>query len=484
VYDERYGCGANATSGKDLVMLDQLKSKLPLLLGLVYTGQFKRQLADTIAIIKPGGSDVWDRFHDAAEAKRFRSRYVLYHMLMSLRIDGAYEPTAELIERDLEKISAAGVSEGQMRDAFQSKLVNDAQFDDVVYEIASAAIFSQILDSGTCKLEHPLVGTAVNPDLTGEWQGIRTRVEVKRVDDMPPRYVPEALTIIESAEIPGGFNLHLNVPLISGTEAEFIKRMVEQLHEHRALQRGGQVRVGGFLFTMGRGYLNAADHQSPIRSIEFNDESEFRHVQSGVLSGTAISPTEQTLLAEAFPEPEGVQVFDNARVNSSARISSTKGERIYNDVKGKLRQSEAGAINIVVLGLSAPHYSERDFGDGLLGSSFVLAGRHAEAKGPTLLLSRTGLGPFTARANLAALSADTNERFRGLIDMIHAEIDQFEKVSGVLGIRLLSANPLALFRLNPNAATAAPANAGDLIMPAAVARSECGSPGNRPRTEG
>ena len=84
--------------------------------------------------------------------------------------------------------------------------MNDEQFDDVLYEIASAAIFSQLLDRETCKLEHPLAGSAVNPDLTGEWQGERTRIEVKRVNDMPPRREPNALSIVESAEIPGGFD--------------------------------------------------------------------------------------------------------------------------------------------------------------------------------------------------------------------------------------------------------------------------------------
>lgn len=458
-------------------MLDQLKLKLPLLSRLVYTGQFKRYLADAIAIFETGGAGAWERFHDAADAKIFRSRNLIYHMLMFLKIEGAYDPTAELIERDLEKIKAAGISEDQMRAAFSSKLVNDDQFDDVMYEVASAAMFSQILDPGTCKLEHPLVGSAVNPDLTGEWQGTRTRVEVKRVDDIPPRYVPEARTIIESAEIPGGFDVHLNVPLTSATEAEFIKRMVEQLHEHRTLKRGSQVKLGSFVFTMGRDHLSTTDHMSPIRNIGFDDEPEFRFVQPGVISGPSMSSTEQKLVDEVFPTLEGAKAFRNDQINPSARFKSTKGERVYNDLKGKLRQCEPGAINIVVLGLSAPHYKERDFADGLLGSSFVLARSATDIEGPELLLSRTGLGPFTAETDVAGLPAKTEEMFPGLIDMIRAEITQFEKVSGVLGLRLSSAYPLALFRSNPNAARPAPPNAGDFIIPGAAARSECRYPG-------
>src|SRR5690349_21268320 len=108
-------------------MLDHLKSKLPLLFRLVHAGQFKRQLAEAVAIFETAGTGGWDRFHDAADAGRLRSRSLLYHLLMGLRIEGAYDPTAELVERDLEKIKAAGISEGQMRDAFQSKLVNDVQ---------------------------------------------------------------------------------------------------------------------------------------------------------------------------------------------------------------------------------------------------------------------------------------------------------------------------------------------------------------------
>ena len=198
----------------------------------------------------------------------------------------------------------------------------------------------------------------------------------------------------------------------------------------------------------------------------------------GVLSGPSICSTEQTLLSEAFPKPEGVQVFDNSKVNPSARIKSTKGERIYNDLKGKLRQCEPGAINIVVLGLSAPHYNEQDFADGLLGTAFVLARRATGEEGPELLFSRTGLGPFPAEADVAALPAKTAEMFPGLIDMMRAEISQFARLSGVLGLRLSSAYPLALFRLNPKAATPVPAKAGDLITAVAAARSECKLPGN------
>ena len=459
-------------------MLDQLKLKVPLLFRLVRTGQFKKSLANAIAIFENDEPEAWDRFYDEADAKKIRSRFLLYYLFASLSIEGVYDPTAELIEHDLEKVKAAGITEDQMRGAFGSKLVNDEQFDDVQYEIASAAIFSQVLDAGSCKLEFPLVGSAVNPDLTGEWQGKRIRIEVKRIDDMPPRREPGVLSIVESAEIPGGYDVHLNVPLISESEAEFIKKMIETLHEYRTLKSGEKLEISGHEFTMGRHSLSTTDHMCPIRSIGFNDEPELRHVQPGVLSGPSVGSTEQVILDEAFPTPEGVQVFDNSRVNPAARIKSTKSGRIYQDVEKKLRQCEDGAINIVVLGLSAPHYSEQDFADGLIGSSLVLAKRATETEGPKLIKSRTGLGPFTAEADVDARSPEFQDKFPDLNEMTKTAISQFRKVSGVLGLRLSSAHPLALYGTNPNAAEPAPANAGEVILMKAMVRSACKLSGN------
>lgn len=453
-------------------MIERFKAKLPRLFRLVYTGQFKRGLADAIGIFESGEPDAWGRFHDYADKNKIRSRSLLYYLFLSLRIDGAYDPTAELIEQDLGNIRAAGVTEDEMRGAWFSKLVNDVQFDDVQYEIASAAIFSQLLDPGTCKLEEPLHGSAVNPDLTGAWRNKRIRIEVKRVDDMPPRREPNALSIVEEAEIPGGFDAQLNVPLILETEAKFIRRMIEQLYEHRTLQRGGTATVEGFRFTMGHPYLNTANHNSPLRSVSFNDEPEFRIVQPGVFSGPTISPTEQTMLDDAFPASGVVDGFANAHVNPAARLRSTKGERVYGDVKGKIRQCEEGAINIVILGLSAPHYDENDLTDGLLGSPFVLA-KLGPREGPEMLQSRTGLGPFTAAAAVDALPPATETRFPGLIEMIRTEISEFAKVSGVLGLRLSAVRPLAVFRPNPNAAVPAPADAGEIILSKATGRSAC-----------
>ena len=146
-------------------------------------------------------------------------------------------------------------------------------------------------------------------------------------------------------------------------------------------------------------------------------------------------------------------------------------------MKGKIRQCEDGAINIVVLGLSAPHFEENDLTDGLLGSPFILA-KIRSGEGPEALQSRTGLGPFTDAAQVDALPPETETRFPGLIEMIRAEMAGLAKVSGVLGLRLSAVRPLAVFRRNPNAAVPAPANAGEIILTKAMTRSACEMPGN------
>ena len=99
------------------MMIDQLNLKLPLLFRLAHTGQFRNSLADAIAIFESGEPNAWGRFHKEANGKGIRSGNLLYQLFMSLKIEGAYDPTAELIEQDLGVIKAAGITEDEMRRA-------------------------------------------------------------------------------------------------------------------------------------------------------------------------------------------------------------------------------------------------------------------------------------------------------------------------------------------------------------------------------
>ena len=118
------------------------------------------------------------------------------------------------------------------------------------------------------------------------------------------------------------------MPLIKETEAQFVKRMIEQLYEHRAIQRGGTVTVEGFLFTMGNPYLNTANHLSPLRSVSFNDKPVFQIRPAGGFLRSDDRATEKAMLDEAFPASGVIDVFANAQASTRRHASSPRRESV------------------------------------------------------------------------------------------------------------------------------------------------------------
>jgi len=159
--------------------------------------------------------------HEKRVQGEFGSGLLTYHLCAALGRDEWFNPLVPQIEADLAKLAAKARRFDELISAFRRKLLNDEEFDDVVYEIAAAAVFTDILDGGSISLEEPLdQSTKKNPDVTGTWGGRRTRAEVTVIhDDWPPRYSHEAQRVVESADVPGGYMATLNVPLTEKTDA-------------------------------------------------------------------------------------------------------------------------------------------------------------------------------------------------------------------------------------------------------------------------
>jgi hypothetical protein len=78
------------------------------------------------------------------------------------------------------------LSMDQLRSAYRAKLINNAQFMDVVYEIAVAGVASLYLDNSSLSLENPLPDSAKNPDVTGTRNGQRYRIETTVLHETIP----------------------------------------------------------------------------------------------------------------------------------------------------------------------------------------------------------------------------------------------------------------------------------------------------------
>lgn len=455
------------------VLLPELQRSLPRLMGVAASSTVIKDLEVAEACLT--AEDPHCAIVEAGEQRKFRSRWLTYHLCASLR-RGWYDPRASLIERDLERLVVQGIPPTELRKAFEAKLLNDGQFDDVEYEIAAMAIFAQVFDAGSCKLEEPLEGSAVNPDLTGQWGGKKARVEVMRIDDMPARYDPRAREIIEEADVPCGFFARVNFPLTSTTYSPAARRMIEALYEHRDLPRGESVTVENFEFVSGRGSLHCANARSPLSYVEFTELDE-RDVQGAVTTTPSITASERSTLEAEHPQPENVTVMD-ARTRPLSFKPTSLGERIYNAVNTKKRQCESGAINVVVLGLPTPMHSENSINDALLGSAVFrarLPGSGDEDGSPELYWTRTWIGPFTdvQSLNTGSLPVEEAARYADRLAMIRTEAEMFEKVSAVLGIRLDGVRPLAVLRPNPNASEQLPAGAVAQVEQLAQRRALC-----------
>jgi hypothetical protein len=423
-----------------------------------------------------GTADPVDCFHEMRRKGGFASGLMTYHLCAALGKDQWYDPLVPHIEADLAKLSTCVGMFNDLVSAFRRKLLNDKEFDDVVYEIAAAAVFGDILDGGRLSLEEPLDKyTNKNPDVTGAWGGRRTRAEVTVMhDDWPPRYSQEAQQVVESADVPGGYTATLNVPLTEKTGAGRIKSMIEKLFAAR-LTSERKVTVDGFEFSYWDNEFRSGSVKCPISYVEFHN-LDFRTVQGSACERSTVTDIEESDLEDRFPQPKGMVTTADLEKNPSAHCATPIGEKIYRTLERKmLKQCEPGAVNVIVLGQPMPP-NDKGVDDALFGSGVALVPLLETSGSMTretpAVYARTGLGPFT---DLSRLEPDQAAA-------LQSEVDRFKRVSAVLVLRLDGSYSLARVIRNPNADQ--PLSPQDCERLGQVALARAGRENSRPKTGG
>ncbi len=424
-------------------MQEELRRLYPTLMRLLGGSRIAADLDKAQVCFRE--ADPVECVHEKRLRGEFASGLLTYHLCAALGRDKWFDPLVPHIEADLAKLAASASRFDDLISAFRRKLLNDEEFDDVVYEIAAAAVFGDILDGGQISLEEPLdKSTKKNPDVTGAWGGRRTRAEVTVIhDDWPPRYSHEAQAVVESAAVPGGYTATLNVPLTEKTDAGRIKAMIEKLFAAR-LTTEKKVMVDGFEFSYRGNEFRSASVKCPISYIEFHD-LDFRNVQGTACERSTVTDIEEVDLAERFPKPMGMVTTADLEKNPAAHCATPIWEKIYRTLERKmLKQCEKGAVNVIVLGQPKPP-NDKGVDDALFGSGVALVPlleTSGSVKRETpAAFARTGLGPFT---DLSRLKPEAAAALQG-------EVDRFRRVSAALVLRLDVSYPLARVVPNPNA---------------------------------
>jgi hypothetical protein len=317
-------------------MIEELRDLYPTLMRLVDTPSLMADLEKTKGCM--GAAEPVDCIHEKRVKKAFHTGLLTYHLAAAWSREGWFDPLVPLIEADLKKLKPRVGKLDDLVAAFRRKLLNDAEFDDVVYEIAAATIFSDVFDGNGISLEEPLnTSTKKNPDVTGSWNGRRTRAEVTVVhDDWPPAYSQQAQEIIESASVPGGYTGTLNVPLTDRTDAVGIRRLIEELFAVR-MTTAPTVNVDSYVFSHRDNEFRSNSIVCPIQYLEFYD-SDFRDVQGSCVERSTITRLESSELNEQFPKPVGMKTTADLKKNPSAYSDSPIGEKIYRTLETKKRR--------------------------------------------------------------------------------------------------------------------------------------------------
>ena len=414
-------------------MIVELVTKYPTLMRLLDGPGFRKDLEKAMSYFNH--SDPVESVHEASLRKEFTSGLLVYHLGAALGKDDWFAPVASLIEADLTKISSFVKDFDSIRSAYRDKLLNDAQFDDVRYEIASAAIFCDVLDGGSVSLEEPLLNSKKNPDVTGIWKGQKTRVEVTVVhENWPPAISLEAYDIARSADVEGGYVASFNIPLANESDAKRAKKLIEQLFVERAEHPGQEVIWEGFTFKAKRDEFRCDSEASPLRYIEFH-EFDFREIRGAAVTRSTITKDEAKDLQAEYPKPERVVTWEDLKKHPTAHKTTPIGQKIYQMLEEKmLKQCEPRSINVIVLG-QPMRMNDNGVYDALLGSPFLLVSvpkpGQSDARPAETLLTRTGLGPFVPKKSVEDSDFPPEKK-----EAILGEIERFRIVSGVLILRI------------------------------------------------
>lgn len=449
-------------------MIEQLKQMFPKLMAVLDGSKVKADLKAAeayMAMPNPCRS-----VHEAKATGKFKSGVLTTHLCAALVGDPHSRHEISDIEADLARIATCVKPPDAIRtlkQAYRDKLLNDDQFDDVKYEIASAVICCDVFDKQGVSLEECLPDSAKNPDITGALDGQRSRVEVTVVhDNWPPAHSDKAQQIAESATVGGrGYSAHLNIALAREADGELVKRLIECLYAKRSADSGKSV-VNGFTYYKATGNeFRCDDVQAPLSYLEFTDPPfTYRQVHGACFVRNTITTDETAVFDELFPKPEGVFTTTDVPHNRQTYRAESVGLKIYEMLNGKRAQCEVDSINIIILGQPMP-MNDTEVMNAVRGSEAVLIPlSDADAAVGAIVWARTGMGPFTPRH--AVERAELSQKVK---DYINHEIEKFRIMAAVLVLRL-EPDAAEQLILNPNADKPLPPKCAERLRSAAAAR--------------
>jgi hypothetical protein len=417
-------------------------------------------------------SDPLQAISDAKEGD-FRAKTLTMNLTSAHLGDTMFAPEIPDIEADLARVAAAfepTAAIGKLKSAYFAKLMNDDQYEDVKYEMASTATFCDVLDGGKVALEECLPGSGKNPDTTGRLGGVQTRVEVTVVhDDWPPRFCEAAQEIAEAADVgeETGYTADLNIPFVRVADGALVKRLIEILAAARREHPGQPLAVDGFTYVPAGDEFRCQDVRAPLRVVEFNDMAMLRQVNGSAVTRDTMTHDESQAMGQLFPRPKGVVACTELPTNPQAHRSSTLGQKLHKMFEGKtLEQCEVGAINIIVLGQPMP-MNDGGVYDALVGAGAALVPHGLRTEGHSAEFVRSAMGPFTSAEAVNASGLPDDQK-----QYITYEIEKFRRVSAVLLFRLKAGHGKAELILNPNAHMSIKPGDAERIRNTAVQRIE------------
>jgi hypothetical protein len=393
---------------------------------------FNTDWRNAVEIVNEGSSEEAESaFIKACRAKQFKSNELMKCLgtprLTSMSMGASL---ADSLDQDLAALIAA-TSVEQVKGAFAKKLLNDAQFEDVRYEIGIAATSLGYFDVGTISFEQELTGSKKNSDLCGRHLGRRCRIEVRVIhDDWPLRLSENFEDRLNGVEIPVGYSALLRNAVQFEDEVNAACKAIRSIYERR-----NDVHEGGLEIEDWNVYPGDAAHKfvadgGPICDIEFHPyDMKLRMVEAPAGSRSTMDSNEWSEIRQR--NPKGVLTTADIKLDPRTHKTTPLSTVIWQRLDDKRKQCEPGAVNIIALGIPLPA-GARHVEDAVTGAVYASISV-SEGKDRWC---RTRSGPF--------VPSETSKD-------VEALVDPFRIVSAVWAIRLSETAPESRVFRNPNA---------------------------------
>jgi hypothetical protein len=330
------------------------------------------------------------------------------------------------IEKSLQFLNKNGY--GNQLQCFKKKLFDNEAYEPTLYEIAMAAILSNIFDAGTMEFEKNIPNTCKNTDIYGKYQTSPIRLEVKRIEESYTSHDINEKKIVESADIPSGFRVTLNCYLLPQDGKRF-KKWIEDFWRTINSDKTTFSKHGDFEFE-GVTYYREWEDYVPLKDDQHNFVQRICFYNECQAFRIVSEPSStQSMIGESAREDLNSQNSQNllnvhSGDNSSRKVATSK--KFYDEIQLKLKQCENNCINIIVIGNPDP-VNDSDLKNAMSGQPFGEFSIYSNgAFSPNGRLCRYPNGPFIP---LEEIPADRREDMSNIIE-------EFSKLSAVIGIRV------------------------------------------------